>query len=327
MRFDKTLVRLAAAFTLAAATLATPALAQDWPNKPVRYIVPFAPGGTTDILGRMVSAGLSTALGQSFVVDNKPGQAGSLGAAELARAKPDGYTVGGGTISSHAINATLYSKLPYDPLKDFEPVALLASLPNMLVVNADVPASTVAELVALLKAQPDKYSFGSAGNGTSQHISGEMFKIATGTRMQHVPYRGSAPMITDLLAGTIQVSFENITTAIPHVRSGRLKALAVTTAKRSAVAPEVPSMQEAGLAGYEISSWQAMFAPAGTPAAVVERLNQEVVKILNMPENAQKLADVGLVPGRLKPDELRAMIAEEIPRLGKVVKASGAVVD
>ncbi len=324
----RTLITIACAIGVGAVpAVQAQAQAQAWPDKPVRYIVPFAPGGTTDILGRLVSGGLAKTLGQSFVVDNKPGQAGSIGAAELARARPDGYTVGGGTISSHAINATLYSKLPYDPLKDFEPVALLASLPNMLVVHPDLKVSTVAELVALLKSQPDKVSFGSAGNGTSQHISGEMFKIATGTKMQHVPYRGSGPMVTDLLAGTVQASFENITTALPHVKSGKLKALAVTSAKRSFIAPEVPSMQEAGLAGYEISSWQAMFAPAGTPPAIVDRLNAEVVKYLNSPENMKKLNDLGLVPGTLKPGELRAMIAEEIPRLGKVVKASGAVVD
>src|SRR5947208_6120558 len=242
---------IAAAALLAVSTFTH---AQAWPAKPIRYIVPFAPGGTTDILARMVAAGLAPALGQPVVVENKPGQAGSIGAAELARAAPDGYTVGGGTISSHAINVTLYPKLPYDPLKDFAPVTMLATLPNMLVVHPSVGAGTVAELVALLKANPDKYAFGSAGNGTSQHISGELFKIMTGVSMQHIPYKGSGPMMTDLLGGTIGLSFENITTAYPPAKAGRLKALAVTSAKRSFVAPEVPTLAESGLAGFDISS-------------------------------------------------------------------------
>ena len=312
---------------LCALVCTTAAQAQAWPNKPIRYIVPFAPGGTTDILGRMVAAGLSTTLGQSVIVENKPGQAGSIGAAELARAAPDGYTLGGGTISSHAINASLYAKLPYDPIKDFAPITMLATLPNMLVVHPSLNINNVKELVAALKANPNKYSFGSAGNGTSQHISGEMFKIATGTQMQHVPYKGSGPMIPDLLAGQIQLSFENITTAYPPVKAGKLKALAVTSSKRSFMATEVPTMQEAGIAGYDISSWQAMFAPAGTPPAIVQRLQQEVAKILAAPENAKRLQDLGLEPGGQPSDELAKIIRDDIPRLGKVVKESGAKVD
>jgi tripartite-type tricarboxylate transporter receptor subunit TctC len=205
-------------------------LAQDWPNKPIRYIVPFAPGGATDMLGRMVAQGLSKSLNQSVVVDNKAGQGGSVGSAELAKSKPDGYTLGGGTISSHALNVALYPKLPYDPSKDFAPVTLLAALPNVLVVHPSLNVKTVPELVALLKANPNKYSFGSAGNGTSQHISGEMFKLATGTQMQHVPYRGSGPMMIDLLAGTIQISFENSNTAIPQITGKKLIGLAVRQA-------------------------------------------------------------------------------------------------
>src|SRR5437762_2572113 len=278
----KIIACVAAAALLAASTLA---LGQSWPAKPIRYIVPFAPGGTTDLLGRMVAAGLAASLGQPVVVENKPGQAGSIGSAELARAAPDGYTVGGGTISSHAINVTLYPKLPYDPLKDFAPITMLATLPNMLVVHTSVGAGTVAELVALLKANPDKYAFGSAGNGTSQHISGELFKIMTGVSMQHIPYKGSGPMLTDLLGGTIGISFENITTAYPPAKAGKLKALAVTSAKRSFVAPEVPTLAESGLAGYDISSWQAMFAPAGTPKEIVARLHAETAKILHAPDN------------------------------------------
>jgi tripartite-type tricarboxylate transporter receptor subunit TctC len=309
---------------LAAATLAH---AQSWPNKPIKYIVNFAPGGTTDILGRMVAAGLTSSLGQPVVVENKPGQAGSIGAAECARAAPDGYTLCGGTISSHAINASLYAKLPYDPIKDFTPITLLASLPNMLIVHPSLNVGSVKELVALLKANPNKYSFGSAGNGTSQHISGELFKIMTGTQMQHIPYKGSGPMIPDLLAGTIQLSFENITTAYPQAKAGKVKALAVTSTKRSFVAPEVPTMAEAGLPGYDISSWQAMYAPAGMPKDIVSRLHAETAKILRAPENAKKLQELGLDAGGITPEELTAFMRNEIPRLGKVVKESGAKVD
>ena len=303
------------------------AQAQPWPSKPIRYIVPFAPGGTTDILGRMVASGMSASLGQPVVVENKPGQAGSIGAAELARAAPDGYTIGGGTISSHAINATLYPKLPYDPLKDFAPITMLATLPNMLIVHPSVKAENVRELIALLKANPNKYSFGSAGNGTSQHISGELFKIMSGTDMQHIPYKGSGPMIPDLIAGTIQLSFENITTAYPQVKGGKLKALAVTSAKRSFVAPDVPTMAEAGLPGYDISSWQAMYAPAGTPRDIVTRLHAETVKVLRAPENQKKLQELGLEAGGMGPEELLALMRSDIPRLGKVVRESGAKVD
>jgi tripartite-type tricarboxylate transporter receptor subunit TctC len=311
---------LASAFALAAN-------AQSYPSKPIKYIVNFAPGGTTDILGRMVSAGLANALGQPVVVENKPGQAGSIGAAECARAAPDGYTLCGGTISSHAINASLYSKLPYDPLKDFTPITLLASLPNMLIVHPSVNVNNVNELVAHLKANPNKLSFGSAGNGTSQHISGELFKILTGTQMQHIPYKGSGPMIPDLLAGQIQLSFENITTAYPQVKAGKLKALAVTSSKRSFVAPEVPTMAEAGLAGYDISSWQAMYAPAGVPKDIIARVHAEVVKTLKAPENAKRLQDLGLDAGGNSPEDLANFMRNEIPRLGKIVKASGAKVD
>jgi tripartite-type tricarboxylate transporter receptor subunit TctC len=318
-------MRVFVSIVLSLATLGVHA--QPYPSKPIRYIVPFAPGGTTDILGRMVAAGLASSLGQPVVVENKPGQAGSIGSAELARAAPDGYTVGGGTISSHAINATLYPKLPYDPLKDFAPITMLATLPNMLIVHPSLNVNSVQELVAALKGNPNKYSFGSAGNGTSQHISGELFKIMTGTQMQHIPYKGSGPMIPDLLAGTIQLSFENITTAYPQVRGGKLKALAVTSSRRSFVAPEVPTMAEAGLAGYDISSWQAMYAPAGTPREIVSRLHAETVKVLRSAENQKKLSELGLDAGGMAPEELLALMRSDIPRLGKVVRESGAKVD
>jgi tripartite-type tricarboxylate transporter receptor subunit TctC len=321
----KVMTRFAAALLLASAPLL--AIAQAWPSKPIRYIVIFAPGGTTDILARMIAPKLSDALGQPVVVENRPGAGGNVGSEMLAKAAPDGYTIGSGTVSSHAINATLYSKLPYDPDKDFSPITMLATLPNMLVVHPSLGVNNVAELIALLKANPNKYSFGSAGNGTSQHMSGEMFKTMTGTSMQHIPYKGSGPMIPDLLAGTIAMSFENITTAYPPVKQGRLKALAVTTAKRSFVAPDVPTMQEAGLAGYDITSWQALFAPAGVPKEIIARLHAETAKALKAPDVAKRLEDLGLDAGGMPPEELAALIRSDIPRLGKVVRDSGARVD
>ena len=310
-----------------AAGLALPgsALGQGaWPSKPIRYIVPFAPGGTTDILARVVGEKLGAVLGQTIVVDNRPGQGGSAGAAELARAAPDGYTIGGGTISSHAINASLYDKLSYDPVTSFAPITLYATQPNVLLLHPSVPATTLAEFIALLKANPDKYSFGSAGIGTSQHISGELFKTIAGVKMQHVPYRGSGQMIPELLGGTLQVAVDNIATALPHMRAGKLRALAVTTAQRSGVAPEVPTMAELGLTGYELSSWQAVFAPAGTPPAIVERLYTEIAKILKLPDVSKRLGDLGLDLSGMPPAQLAALVKADVPRLGKVVRDSGA---
>ena len=316
---------LSALALLAAAP--TLALAQAWPSKPIRYIVPFAPGGTTDIIARAVGEKLQLALGQSIVIDNKPGQGGSAGAGELARAAPDGYTIGGGTISSHAINASLYSKLTYDPITSFEPITLYATQPNVLLVHPSVPAKDVKEFIALLKANPAKYSFGSAGTGTSQHISGELFKTAAGVKMEHIPYRGSGQMLPELLGGTLPVAFDNIASAIPHIKAGKLRPLAVTTTSRSGVAPDVPTMVESGLAGYELSSWQAVFAPAGTPRAIVERLNTEIVKILKSPEMQKRFAELGLDTVASTPAELAAVIKADVPRLGKVVKDSGAKAD
>ena len=318
--------RAAALATLCA--LAAQAGAQSiYPNKPIKYIVVFAPGGTTDILARLIAPRLAEALGQPVVVENRPGAGGSVGSEVLAKSAPDGYTIGSGTISSHAINVTLYSKIAYDPVKDFAPITMLATLPNMLIVHPSLNVGNVKDLIALLKANPNKYSFGSAGNGTSQHISGELFKTLAGVSMQHIPYKGSGPMIPDLLAGTIAMSFENMTTAYPPAKSGRLRALAVTSAKRSSNAPEVPTMAEAGLSGYDINSWQALFAPAGTPKEIVNRLHAEVAKILRLPDVVNRIHELGAEPGGMAPEELAALIKSDIPRLGKIVKDSGAKVD
>ena len=254
-----------------------------WPNKPIRYIVPFAPGGTTDILARVVGEKLAIALGQPLIVENKPGQGGSAGAAELARAAPDGYTIGGGTISSHAINATLYDKLPYDPVTSFAPITLYATQPNVLLLHPSVPANNVREFIALLKANPEKYSL---RFGRQRHLAAHLGRIVQDHgRRAHAahPLPGSGQMLPELLGGTLPVAFDNIASAIPHMKAGKLRALAVTTATRSAVAPEVPTLAESGLPGYELSSWQAVFAPAGTPPAIIERLYVEISKILKTP--------------------------------------------
>jgi len=326
-RFSMLGMLAAAALALTATTGSAQQPSQPWPIKPIRYIVPFAPGGTTDILARTIGEKLALALGQQIVIENKAGQGGSLGTAELARAAPDGYTIGGGTISSHGINATLYEKLSYDPVTSFAPITLYATQLNVLLVHPSVPANNVKEFVDLLKANPNKYSFGSAGSGTSQHISGEMLKTMAGLNMQHIPYRGSGQMLPELLGGTLPVAFDNIASAIPHMKAGKLRALAVTTAKRSGVAPDVPTFAESGFPAYELSSWQAVFAPAGTPKPIIDRLYSEISKILKMPDIQKRLNELGLDLSGMAPDELAALVKADVPRLGKIVKESGAKAD
>ncbi len=303
------------------------AAAQAWPNKPIRYIVPFAPGGTTDILGRTIADKLSVALGQPVVIENKPGAGGGVGAEFTSKQPADGYTIMGGTISTHAINASLYKSLGYDPVRDFVPITLIARVPNMLVVNPALPAKDVKELIALLKANPGKYSFASSGNGTSQHLSGELFKTMTGVDMQHIPYKGSPPALADVVGGNVAMTFDNITTAWPLAKGGKLRAIAVTTAQRSSVAPDVPTLAEAGLAGYEVGSWQGVFAPAGTPPEIVRRLNAEIVKIINLPEVREKLVALGAEPAPNTSEQFGAMVKSEVAKWADVVKKSGAQVD
>jgi len=311
------------------ALLVLPAIcaAQAWPSKPIKWIVPFAPGGTTDILARTVGEKLSTALGVPVIVENKPGAGGGVGAEIVAKSAPDGYTIMGGTISTHAINASLYKDLPYDPVKDFVPITLIARVPNMLVVNPDVPAKEVKELIALLKANPGKYTFASSGNGTSQHLSGELFKSMAGVEMQHIPYKGSPPALQDVVGGQVTMTFDNITTAWPLAKAGKLRALAVTTAKRSAIAPDVPTLAESGLTGFEVGSWQGVFAPAGTPAPIVKRLNAEIVRILHMPEVSERLAGLGAEIVADSPEEFAALVKAEVVKWSEVVRKSGARVD
>jgi tripartite-type tricarboxylate transporter receptor subunit TctC len=319
------LPRLAALFT---AVLGAHAVAQtsNWPQaKPITYVVPFTAGGSTDVVGRMVAEKLQLALKQTVVVDNKPGQGGAIGASFVAKAPADGYTLFGGTISTHAINASLYKNLSYDPVKDFEPVALVAYLPNVLLVDPNLGVNSVAELIALLKKDEKRRTFASSGSGTSTHLAGEMFADLIGVPLTHVPYKGTPPAMVDVSAGQVTFMFDQMTAALPLLQSGKLKLLAVTTGKRIALAPNTPTMVEAGVPGFEMSSWQAIYAPKGTPQPIVQRLHAEIAKALKMPDVQAKLGgQLGMEVVGGTPEELSALMAREIPRWAVLVKKSGA---
>ena len=319
------LSRIAALALLA--TFAAVAGAQSFPAKPIRIVVPFPAGGTTDILARAAAQKLTESMGQPAVVDNRPGAAGNIGAELVAKAAPDGYTLLMGTVGTHAINASLYAKMPYDHVRDFAPVILVAGVPNVLVIHPSVPANSVQELIAYGKANPAKLNFASSGSGTSIHLAGELFKTMTGVQMTHVPYKGSAPAIADLLGGQVQLMFDNLPSALPHIKAGKLKALAVTSAQRSAALPDVPTVAESGLAGFEASSWFGLLAPAGTPKDVVAKLNGEVAKWLATPEAKDKLAALGAIAAGASPDDFTRHIATETTKWQRVVKESGAKVD
>ena len=312
---------------LAAACAAAPlaVMAQDYPNKPITYIVPFTPGGTTDVIGRTIAQGLSTSLKQPVVVDNKPGQAGGIGASQVAKAKPDGYTLLGGTISTHAINAGLYKDLPYDPVKDFEPVTLVGFIPNALYVDANLPIKNVQELIAFLKANDKKRTFASSGSGTSTHLAGELFADIIGVKLEHIPYKGTPQAMQDVAGGNVTFMFDQLTAGMPLVKAGKLRLLAVTTAKRSPLSPDTPTMAEAGIKDFEMSSWQAVYAPKGTPKPIVDKLNGEIVKILKAPDTGQKMQDtMGIEVVASSPEELTKLMQSEIPRWTALIKKSGA---
>ncbi|CAN5881962.1 tripartite tricarboxylate transporter substrate binding protein [soil metagenome] len=303
-----------------------------WPNKPVRIVVPFAAGGTTDILARAMAPELGKAFGQTFIIDNRPGAGGNLGADMVAKSPADGYTLLMGTVGTHAINAALYPKMPFDPVKDFAPITLVAGVPNVLVINpAKAEAykiENVADLIRYAKANPGKLNMASSGNGTSIHLSGELFKTMTGTFLLHFPYRGSGPALLDLVGGTMDVMFDNLPSALPQIKGGKLKALAVTTAQRSAALPDVPTIAEAGpVKGFDASSWFGLFAPAGTPPDIVNRIQQETAKALASPVVKERLLSQGAVPGGMAPAEFTKFIAAETVKWTKVVKVSGAKVD
>ena len=295
--------------------------AQSFPTKPIKLVVTFPTGGAPDILSRTFSE--KAQLGQQVLVDNKAGAGGNIGADFVAKSAPDGHTLVMGTVGTHSINGALYEKMPYDMVKGFAPIALVASAPNLLVVNNDLPVKSVPDLIAYLKANPNKLSFGSPGIGSSVHVSGELFKSMTGTSMTHVPYKGRQFAIPDLVGGSIQLMFDNMPSALPMAREGKIRAIAQTTAKRSPAAADVPTVAET-IPGFEATTWFAMFAPAGTPRPVIDRLHAEVVRVFQLPDVQEKLKTLGLEPILSTPDELARYQASEIVKWAKVVKESGA---
>ncbi len=297
-----------------------------YPERPVRVVVGFSAGGTTDVVARIMAKELTAELGQSFVIDNKPGAGSNIATEQVARAEPDGYTLLFVAVTS-AINQTLYPKVRFDLVKDFAPVALGAKVPNVLVVNPSVPVKNVQELIAYAKANPDKVSYASSGSGTSIHMAGELFKLRTGLKTQHIPYKGSSPAVTDLMAGQVQFMFDNMPSSWPHVMNGKLKALAVTTSKRSPTAPDLPTMEESGIKPFDVSSWFGLIAPAGTPPEVIQKLNVAMNKAFDKPEVKEAYAKLGAVSEKNTPAQFGAFIKSEVASWAPVVKSSGATVD
>lgn len=315
-------VRCAALALTVCTTVCTAAGAQDYPLKPVRLIVPFAPGGGTDLSARIIAQKLGESFGANFVVDNRPGAAGIVGTEMLARSKPDGYVLVV-VSSSHAINPAMYPKLPYDTARDFAPVSLLLSGPALLVVHPSLPAKNARELIALAKSRPGLLTFASAGHGTPPHMGGELFKALAGIDITHIPYKGNGPAYTDLMAGQVSIMFPNIATAMPYAKTGRMRALGVGGRQRSAIAPEIPTIAESGLPGYEMSSWFGLLAPAGTPAPIVTRLQQEIARIFKQADVREKLLAQGVEPVGGTPQEFAAFLNAETAQWTKVIRASG----
>jgi tripartite-type tricarboxylate transporter receptor subunit TctC len=320
---------LAAACVAALGLAITPwSAAQDpWPAKPISLVVPFPAAGTTDVLARALADSLSKRLGQPVIVENRPGAGATLGADYVAKAKPDGYTLLMGAVH-HTIATSVYKKLPYDFQKDLAPITTVAMVPNVLVVNAALtPARTVPELVAFAKASPKELAYGSNGNGTAQHLIGTQFQASTGIKLLHVPYKGSGPLTTDLLGGQVAMSFDTITPVLQHIKAGKLRALAVTTARRSAVLPDVPTLEEAGLKGFDIGTWFGVLAPAATPKDVVARLNAEMTRIIKSPEFAEKMLAIGADPIGDSAAEMATRIREETAKFAKLVKDGNVTID
>ena len=300
--------------------------AANWPSRNVRLIIPFPPGGSTDFQGRLLADWLSRHFGQQFVIDHKPGAGSNIGVAELARSNPDGYTLGWITVASHAINPTLYAKLPFDHLRDFAPVSMVGTFPNLLVVNNSVPARTVPELIALLRKDPGKYAFASSGQGTSLHLSGEMFKVMTGTDMLHVPYKGGGPAIADVISGVVHMTFGNMPTVLPHAKGGRVRAIAVTSAERWFSAPEIPAIAET-VPGFAAMSWHGVAFPAATPGAIVDKLAAAIQRALATAEMQEKFATGGSKATSMAPQQFAAFIREDTERWVPAIRASGARVE
>ncbi len=318
---------VATALAAACGIAAPPATAQGYPAKPVKLVVPFPPGGSLDFAGRLIAQKLTEAWSQSVVVENKPGAGGNIGADLVAKAPADGYTILLGALSTHAVNPSLYASMPYDAVRDFAPITLIAVTPNVLVVNANSPVRNVVEFIAYTKANPGKLSFGSGSNGSAGHLAGELYKVETGTDAVHIPYKGGAPATQALLAGDTQFMFDNLANAMAQVKGGKLRALAVTTARRSSLAPDLPTMAEAGLPGFDISTWYGLFAPAGTPSAIVAKWNADVTKILNAPDVRARFVADGAEPAPDTPEQFSQFIAAELAKYARIVKASGAKVD
>jgi len=321
--------RIAARTVLAVLALALScgiALAQAWPSKPIRYIVPFPPAGATDILARIIADKITPTLGQPVVVENRPGAAGNVGTEMVVKAPADGYTILQATVAQ-TISETLYTNLAFSFGQDLAPVALIARVPNVMIVHPSVPANSVQEFIALAKSRPGQINFASSGSGTSIHMSAEMFKMLAGVDMVHIPYKGSGPALADLLGGQVSVMFDNLTSSIGHIRSGKLRALAITTAVRFPGLPDLPTMQEAGVAGYEASAWFGIVAPKAMSREIVNRLNGEVNKALALPDVKEKLLQQGAIAAPGSPEQFGAFIQNEITKWAKVVKASGAKVE
>lgn len=312
---------------IALAAMSTLAGAQAWPSKPIRIVAPSTPGDAPDVIARLVADKLSVALGQQVVVENRPGAGGVVGSEAVAKSPPDGYTLIMGNAGSHGINAAVYSKLPYDIQRDFVPVSQVAVAPNVMVINPGVPANTVAEFIAYAKSQPGKLSYASGGNGSSAHMSMELFKSMAGVDIQHIPYKGSSPALTDLIGGQVVVFIGNMPPTVPHIKSGRLRALAVTTKARSALMPELPTISDAALPGFETVAWFGVLAPAGTPPEVVNRLSQEIGRIARSPEMREKLLAMGAEPVGGTPEEFKAVVDRDIAKWKPLAQKVGIKVD
>jgi len=318
---------LLAVFLLPLLAAPSPSHGQSYPVKPIKLVVPFPPGGPLDLAGRAIGQKLQESWGQPVVVENRPGAGGNIGADVVAKSAPDGYTLVMGALSTHAVNPHLFAKMPYDALKDFAPISLVAITPNVLVINPTAPFSTVPELIAYAKANPGKLSFGSGSNGSAGHLAGELFKTDAHVDMVHIPYKGGAPALQALLAGDTQLMFDNLANSMQQVRAGKLKAVAVTTAKRSTLVPELPTLSETGLPGFDIYTWWGFMAPAGTPKEIIAKWNTDVTRILSTPEMKAFFAQQGAEPAPTTPEQFEALIKSEIPKYAKIVKDSGAKVD
>ena len=301
--------------------------AQAYPSKPIRFVVPYPAGGPLDTVARLLGAKVGESVGQPVVVDNKPGAGGNIGAEIVAKSPADGYTILMGAVATHAINPTLYKSIGYDPVKDFAPITQVASTPNVLVVNPNVPAGDLKEFIAYAKANPGKLNFGSGSTGSAGHLAGELFKSMAGVDMAHIPYKGAAPAMQDLVAGQVQLMFDNWSSSRGQVQAGKIRALAVTTAKRSALAPGLPTIAESGLPGFDISTWFGVFAPAGTPRTALDRLHAEFVKALSAADVREKMINLGAEPVGSSPEEFASYIRTEAEKYARVIRASGAKVD